>query len=155
MFILTHWDQETHICASKLTIIGSDNGLSPGRHQRNMFVLTNWDRMTYICVSKLTIIDSDNGLSPGRHQAVIWTNDGLLWMRTLGTNFSEILSEIHPFSLKRHLKMSSAKWRQLSLGLNVLRVWLFEARWCLHASANWISISLVNGLSPFRYNANI
>ena len=23
----------THICVSKLTIIGSDNGLSPGRHQ--------------------------------------------------------------------------------------------------------------------------
>ena len=30
---LTHWGQVTHICVSKLTIIGSDNGLSPGRHQ--------------------------------------------------------------------------------------------------------------------------
>ena len=30
---LTHWGRETHICVSKLTIIGSDNGLSPGRHQ--------------------------------------------------------------------------------------------------------------------------
>ena len=30
---LTHWGRETHICISKLTIIGSDNGLSPGRHQ--------------------------------------------------------------------------------------------------------------------------
>ena len=28
---LTHWGQVTHICVSKLTIIGSDNGLSPGR----------------------------------------------------------------------------------------------------------------------------
>ena len=27
--ILTHWGRETHICVSKLTIIGSDNGLSP------------------------------------------------------------------------------------------------------------------------------
>ena len=27
-----HWDQVTHICIGKLTIIGSDNGLSPGRH---------------------------------------------------------------------------------------------------------------------------
>ena len=26
-------DTEWHICVSKLTIIGSDNGLSPGRHQ--------------------------------------------------------------------------------------------------------------------------
>ena len=30
---LTHWDRVTHICVSKLTIIGSDNGLSPGRRQ--------------------------------------------------------------------------------------------------------------------------
>ena len=30
---LTHWDRVTHICVNKLTIIGSDNGLSPGRHQ--------------------------------------------------------------------------------------------------------------------------
>ena len=28
---LTHWGQETHIYVSKLTIIGTDNGLSPGR----------------------------------------------------------------------------------------------------------------------------
>ena len=30
---LTHWGRGTHICISKLTIISSDNGLSPGRHQ--------------------------------------------------------------------------------------------------------------------------
>ena len=28
---LTHWGRVTHICVSKLTIIGSDIGLSPGR----------------------------------------------------------------------------------------------------------------------------
>ena len=30
---LTHWVRVTHICVGKLTIIGSDNGLSPGRRQ--------------------------------------------------------------------------------------------------------------------------
>ena len=30
---LTHWGQVTHICVGNLTIIGSDNGLSPGRRQ--------------------------------------------------------------------------------------------------------------------------
>ena len=30
---LTHWGRETHICVSKLTIIASDNGLSPGWRQ--------------------------------------------------------------------------------------------------------------------------
>ena len=30
---LTHWGRVTHICVSKITIICSDNGLSPGRRQ--------------------------------------------------------------------------------------------------------------------------
>ena len=30
---LTHWGWVTHICVSKQTNIGSDNGLSPGRRQ--------------------------------------------------------------------------------------------------------------------------
>ena len=30
---LTHWGRVTHICVSKLTIIGLDNGLSPDRRQ--------------------------------------------------------------------------------------------------------------------------
>ena len=30
---LTHWGRVTHICVGKLTSIGSDNGLSPGRRQ--------------------------------------------------------------------------------------------------------------------------
>ena len=30
---LTHWGWVTHICVRKLTIIGSDNGLSPRRRQ--------------------------------------------------------------------------------------------------------------------------
>ena len=31
--LLTHWGRVTHICVGKLTIIGSDNGLSPARRQ--------------------------------------------------------------------------------------------------------------------------
>ena len=31
--LLTHRDRVTHIYVSTLTIIGSDNGLSPGRRQ--------------------------------------------------------------------------------------------------------------------------
>ena len=30
---LTHWGRVTHICVCNLTIIGQDNGLSPGRQQ--------------------------------------------------------------------------------------------------------------------------
>ena len=35
--VLTHWGQVTHICVCKLTIIGSDNGLSPDRRQATIW----------------------------------------------------------------------------------------------------------------------
>ena len=84
--------------------------------------LTHWGRVRHICVGKLTIIGSDNGLSPERRQAIIWTNAGILLIRPLGTNSSEILIEIHTFPFKKiHLKMKSAKFPPFCLGLNVLR----------------------------------
>ena len=87
----------------------------------NTKLLTHWGRVTHICVSKLAIIGTDNGFSPGRRQAIIWTNDGILLIRTFRTHFSEIVSEIHTFLLKKmHLKMSSGKWRPSCPGLNVL-----------------------------------
>ena len=86
--------------------------------------------MTHVCVSKLTIIGSDNGLAPGRRQPIIWTNAGILLIRT---NFSEILSEIRAFSFKKmHLKMSSAKWRPFCLGLNMLIITDFGSMRCLN-----------------------
>ena len=64
------------------------------------FELTHCGRVTHICVGNLAIIGSDNGLSPDRCQAIIWTNDGILLIGPLGTNFSEILIKIQTFSLK-------------------------------------------------------
>ena len=57
--------------------------------QAKSHYLTHWGRMTHICVTNLTIIGSNNGLSPGRHQAIIWTDDGILLIGPLGTNFRE------------------------------------------------------------------
>ena len=37
--VLAHWGRVTHICVSRLTITGSDNGLSPDRRQA--IILTN------------------------------------------------------------------------------------------------------------------
>ena len=92
-----------------------------GHNFIQMGLITHWGRVTHKCVSKLTIIGSDNGLSPGRRQAIIWINAGILSIRTLGTNFSEILSKIHIFSFKKmYLKVSSEKWRPFCLGLNVI-----------------------------------
>ena len=50
--------------------------------------------MTYIFVVNLTITGSANGLSPGQRQTIIWTNTGILLIKHLRTNISEILFEI-------------------------------------------------------------
>ena len=43
-----------------------------------------------------------------QRQAIIWFNVGMVLIGPLGTNFSEISIEIHPFSItKMHLKISS------------------------------------------------
>ena len=73
----------------------------------------HWGRVTHVCISKSIIIIWNNGLSSGRCQAIIWTKAGLLFIRTSGTNYSEIWNEIHTFSFKRmHLNTSSAWWQQ-------------------------------------------
>ena len=90
---------------------------------RNLKWLTHCGRLTRICVNNLTIIGKDNGLSPGRCQANVWTNAGRLLNGPLRTNYSEILIEIHAFSInKMHLNLSSAKWQPFCLGLNMLTV---------------------------------
>ena len=47
---LTDWGRVTHICVRKLTIIGSDNGLSPGRRQaiicKQCSNIVNWALMS-------------------------------------------------------------------------------------------------------------
>ena len=47
---LTHWGRVTHICVGKLSIIGSDNGLSPNRRQAiiwtNAGILLIWNLAT-------------------------------------------------------------------------------------------------------------
>ena len=85
--------------------------------------LTNWDHVTHIMVGNLTIIGSDK-----RH-GIIWTNAGIMLIRPLGTNFSEILIKMHTFSFnKKHLNMSD-KQRPVCLGLNVSNSALICSAW--------------------------
>ena len=100
--------------------------------------------MTHICVSKLTLIGLDNGLSPGRRQVIIWTNAGILLSRTLGTNFSEIWSEIHTFSSRKcfenvvcelasNLSRPQCEWTPTSIIWHLMTV-LWENSVCWRSS---------------------
>ena len=143
--ILTHWGPVTYICVSKLTIIGSDNGLSPGRRQAiiwiNAGILSIGPLGTYfseIYIEILTFSFKEMRLKVSSAkwqpfclglnvlirrwiQAIIWTNSGILLIGILGTNFSEILIKVHKSWFKvMHLKMLSAKFQPSCLGLTVL-----------------------------------
>ena len=138
----THWGRVTvtHICIGNLTISGSDNALSPDRqcwkfpqvHRSEAdnygggpetfcwFFFNFMFMMWHSRHEDLQLFDWVSNTAD-RHQAIIWTNSGMLLIGPLGTNFSDILSEIHTFSSKKmHLKMSSAKWCPFFLSSNEL-----------------------------------
>ena len=75
-----------------------------------MYILTHWGRETHTYVGKLLIIGSDNDLSPARRQAIIWTNDGILLIGPLGTNFNDTLIEINTFSFIKN-KFKNVVWK--------------------------------------------
>ena len=126
--LLTHWCLNKMAVTLQMTISNAFSWMKMFPFCLNFLwrlFLTHWGRGTHICVGNLTIIGSDNGLSPGRRQAIIWINVRILLIGPLGTNFIEMLIEIHTFSFKKiHLKMSSGKCQPFCLGLNVLRVQL-------------------------------
>ena len=69
---LTHWGRVTHICARILTIIGSDNSLSPGRilsigPQKQISV--NLKRNLYIFIQKVHV-----KMSFGKFRQCWWCN---------------------------------------------------------------------------------
>ena len=111
-------------------------------------VLTHWGRVTHICVSKLNITGSDNGLSPDQRQAIIWTNDGLLLIGLLGTNFNEIIIEILTFSFKKmRLKVSSAKRQPFCLCLHVM-ITSHVHKSCINHGYSWLPVVI----QPLKQN---
>ena len=51
----------------------------------------------------------------GRRQAIIWTNAGILLIGPLGTNFSEILIEIHIFSFFQENAFEYVVWKKVAI----------------------------------------
>ena len=56
---------------------------------------------------KLITNGSDNDMLPGQRQAIIQTSDEISFKGSLETYLSDILNEIHTFSLKK----AFLKWR--------------------------------------------
>ena len=67
-----------------------------------------------------TITGSDDGLPPVQCQAIIWTNDGLLSIRPLGTNFSFI--KIENYSSKKKFWKCRLQTGAICLGHEVVKL---------------------------------
>ena len=92
--ILTHWRRVTHICVNKLTIIGSDNGLSPGRRQAIIWTnagIVNWtlgnklqwnlNRNLNIFMQLMQLKVSSGKWRPSCLGLNVLTNNGLVYWR--------------------------------------------------------------------------
>ena len=94
---LTHWSRVTQICVSKLTIIGSDNGLLPDRRQAII-----WTNAGIFLIGPLG------------------TNFSEILIEILTFSFKWILFKTENFLVKKNdLKISSVKWWPHRLGLNL------------------------------------
>ena len=64
---ITHWCRVTHICVSQLAIIGSDNGLEPGRHQTII-----WTNAGILLIEPLGTNFSEISIAIKSCENVIW-----------------------------------------------------------------------------------
>ena len=73
LMVLTHWGRVMHKCVSELTIVGSDNGLSPGRCQA-----INWTIVRILSIGKLgtnfseILLEIDTFFIKNAFEYVVW-----------------------------------------------------------------------------------
>ena len=79
LMVLTHWGRVMHKCVSELTIVGSDNGLSPGRCQA-----INWTIVRILSIGKLgtnfseILFEIDTFLVKNAFEYVVWKMAAIL-----------------------------------------------------------------------------
>ena len=103
---LTHWGRVKHICVGKLTIIGSDNGLSPERRQAII-----WTNAGILLIGPLGTNFSEILIKIqtfSLKKIHLKMSSAKCCSFRLGLN---VLNESQTSSLKKmHLKILSAKW---------------------------------------------
>ena len=96
MTMLTHWGRVTHICLGKLTIIGSDKGLSHSRHQAII-----WTNTGILLIGPL-----------GTNLSEILTKIHTFWLKKMHLKISS--GKWRPFSLGLNVLMSWIYWLRLA-----------------------------------------
>ena len=102
---LTHQGRVTHICVNKLTIIGSDNGLSPDRRQAYLnqcWIIVNWtlrNKLQWNLNRNSNIFIQENAFESvvcetaailSRPQCVKWANHQICQSEPMMTQLTDI-----------------------------------------------------------------
>ena len=140
---LTHWGRVMHICVSKLTVIGSDNGLSPGRRQAiiwtNVGILSIESLGTNSCEILIAIHIFPFTKMHLKMLSAKWRPFCLslnLLIQPLGTNFSEIWIKIKHFFFQQWLELRKT---------NLSEIWIWSPLY-VHPS-NWVTHMGISKLS--------
>ena len=128
-----------------------------GQLSRNFTVrlsvrVTHWGRVTNICVSELTIIGSDNGLWPGRRQAIIWTNAGILLIRTNFRNKLQWNSRWNTCIFIQENARENVVWKMASILSRLQCVIAWDITFALEGENELLVKSIFNPTSELFYS---
>ena len=95
-----------------------------------------------------TTIGSNNSISSGWRQDIVWTSARIWLIRTSVTNFSEILSETHKFSVFENVMKLAAIYLFLNMlnPLNTLNFYIENSPVLVHF------VHIRTGLSNNKYS---
>ena len=141
-FMLTHWGRVTHICVNKLTIIGSDNGLSPDRRQAiiwtNAGLLSIGPMRTYFSENLIKIHQFSLKKMHVKMSSAKW-RPSCLGLNVLTLCMVNCLwfgvSWVYPYSLKL------LNWHWGNLITAIIR--LPQCHWTLKKIGQWLTIIII------------
>ena len=129
--MLTNWGRVTHICVSKLIIIGSDNGLSPDRRQAIVWtnagiLLKHWGRDEMDAISQTTFSNAFSWMKIFEHRLEFHMKFvpkdpinnilALVQIMAWGRPGDKPLSESMMVSLPTHICVTRPQWVNWILG---------------------------------------
>ena len=130
---LTHWGRMTHICISTLTIIGSDNGLSPRRRQAII-----WTNAGILLIGPLGPNIRENLIE------ILTFSFTKMYLKMLSTKWRPFCLSLNVLtSLDSWTKHSSPKWPLKCNHIKLRNIELGYAThwtWCIHRSKTWVII---------------
>ena len=129
LIVLTHWGRVTHICVSKLTIISSDNDLSPNRRQAII-----WTNAGILLIGPL-----------GTNFGEIWIEIQIFSFRKMHWKMSS--AKWRPFCLGLNVLNSVLAWEITRVSLH--KIWK-SLRWWNHRRNLFNSRMSLNSWSVFQ-----